>query len=312
MTHASPDPHLLERIEAGAVEMARGAGDILARHFGKTISVEYKDKKQSDPVSEADHETQAFLVGEIARLFPDHDTVGEEDDKAKDTAAGALPDFVWVLDPLDGTKNFLAGVPTYASSIGILYRGKPVAGAIFVPWPTGGGIVLHAREGHPACVDAQPLPLLDRPEPRGNALAALPAAAWRNFKVKKALHGKTGEVRVTGSLAYEMALVAYGRLQYMVTTGPMLWDVAAGAAIVAGAGGASAVARKRTLVAGLQTAQWTLLDSFVPDWNHATKKDLREWSHPMVSGSKGVVNALMQNLTFGARWKPRLGRRRPG
>ena len=293
--------------------MARGTGDILAHHFGKSISVEYKDKNQSDPVSAADHESQEFLVGEIKRSFPDHDTLGEEDDKTKDAEGDKLPDFVWVLDPLDGTKNFLAGVPVYASSIGVLYRGRPVAGAIFLPWPgAANGIVIHARQGGGAYINDDPLPQLEQAEPVANRLAALPGWAWRSFKVKKEMQGKVGEIRVTGSLAYEMALVATGTLQYMVTTGPMLWDVAAGVAIIREVGGTAATARTHTRFGGFQSVEWTKLDSFVADWkpNEVSKKDLRKWSTPMLCGSTGVVEALARNLDFGTRWKPRLGRRR--
>ncbi|HCH10345.1 MAG TPA: inositol monophosphatase, partial [Dehalococcoidia bacterium] len=66
------------------------------------------------------------------------------------------PDFLWVLDPLDGTKNFLHGLPVYACSVGVLYKGAPVAGAVFVPWPVeGGGIVFHAHKGGGAFADSE-------------------------------------------------------------------------------------------------------------------------------------------------------------
>ena len=103
MTIPSSD---LVAIESAAVEFAQGAGDLLAGHFGRAISVEYKDKAQQDPVTAADKETQAYLERRIAERFPEHGILGEEDDASADGDRLA-PDILWVLDPLDGTTNFM-------------------------------------------------------------------------------------------------------------------------------------------------------------------------------------------------------------
>ena len=113
-------------IELAATEFARGAGKLLSRYFGRALSIEYKDKAQQDPVTTADKETQAYLVGQIAERFPDHGILGEEDNADADGEKRA-PDFLWVLDPLDGTTNFMNGLPVYASSIGVVASG-PAAG----------------------------------------------------------------------------------------------------------------------------------------------------------------------------------------
>ena len=74
----SLDEDQLREIERQAVELARGAGDILTGHFGRRIEVEFKDDKQRDPVTAADKSTQAYLAAEINRRFPDHGILGEE------------------------------------------------------------------------------------------------------------------------------------------------------------------------------------------------------------------------------------------
>ena len=104
----------LAEIEAFAVEIAAEAGKILGRHFGRSLKIEYKDKRESDPVTDADHESQSFLVEAITKRFPEHGILGEEDDEEKQEDTSPAPDFLWVLDPLDGTKNFLHGLPIYA------------------------------------------------------------------------------------------------------------------------------------------------------------------------------------------------------
>ena len=164
-----PSDDLLAEIESHAAEFARGAGKILSGHFEAPLQVDYKDEAESDPVTAADKETQRFLTDRILQAFPDHAVLGEEDDedaggdtssfprKRESTPGAPLPDFAWALDPLDGTKNFVAGLPVYASSIGVLHRGVPVVGAVYVPWPGCEGRVVHARSGGPALLDGEPV-----------------------------------------------------------------------------------------------------------------------------------------------------------
>ena len=168
---APDDDATLREIEAHAVKIARGAGDILRGHFEHALNVEYKDDKQSDPVTNADYECQRYLQKAIAKRFPEHGILGEEDNAEERASADKqpAPDFVWVLDPLDGTRNFLSGLPLYASSIGVLYQGAPVVSAVFLPWPNyNGGIVMHAHRGGGTQVDGVPVVALTAEAPEGN------------------------------------------------------------------------------------------------------------------------------------------------
>ena len=101
-------------IEAAAAEFAAGAGALLAGYFGRALDIEYKDRAQQDPVTAADKAAQAYLERQIARRFPGHGILGEEDDATRRNAADSAPapDFLWVLDPLDGTTNFMNGLPS--------------------------------------------------------------------------------------------------------------------------------------------------------------------------------------------------------
>ena len=140
--HQPFDEALLADIETYAADIVRGAGAILNSHFGRSLDVEYKDEKKRDPVTNADMESQEFLTQAITHRFPDHGILAEEDQKQEDSPA---KDFVWVLDPLDGTKNFMAGLPVYACSIGVVHRSVPIVGAVFVPWPCDGGGAVGGR-----------------------------------------------------------------------------------------------------------------------------------------------------------------------
>ena len=135
----------LQELEQHAIALARGAGHILLEHFQKPLEVEYKSKdKEHDPVTEADRRAETYLKEEIERHLPGHGIVGEE-------GAGEgteVTEFTWVIDPLDGTTNFLNGLPAFASSIGLLHQGVPAVAAVYLPWPTAqAGRVLHARRG---------------------------------------------------------------------------------------------------------------------------------------------------------------------
>ena len=104
-------------MESLAAELAREAGQILARHFRSlgALNVEFKDKRERDPVTNADTECQRLLVKAIAERFPEHGILGEEDEDKEGETAPAR-DTVWVLDPLDGTKNFISGLPLAAAA----------------------------------------------------------------------------------------------------------------------------------------------------------------------------------------------------
>lgn len=294
------DDVLACEIEAAAVEMAQGAGEILAAHFGRKISIEYKDKEERDPVTEVDKACQDYLVGEINRRFPDHSILGEEQSeeeakKAKEDSGATAPpcgDFLWVLDPLDGTTNFLNGLPVYAVSIGVLHKGRPLAGALFIPWPKpGGGFVLHCRQGGGCFAGEDPVEVYKSDEPVNNRLAGLPGHFSYFTKYGKGLRGKSGEPRTTGSIAYELAMTACGVMQYAVFGAPRMWDMAAGALAVMEAGGT-------VMTRSPKEKGWHVMESFVPTWQEKppTLKELRRWVVPLVVGNNKVAPLLAANL----------------
>ena len=289
-------------IEALAIELAREAGLILGRHFGSQLEVEYKDEEHHDPVTIADKECQEFLAGRISKHFPDHGFLGEEGGEPGDRIA---PDFVWVVDPLDGTKNFMSGLPVFASSIGVLYRGAPIVGALYLPWPAkGGGVVMHARRGGGAFVEGEPVTVFGGDEPESIKLVTLPASFAGAFRLGKSMRGKVGEIRVTGSISYEMAMTARGVLQYSIATTPRLWDVAGGAALVIEAGGVVMVGRMvaRRWVLGAAQMHWEPHESLMPSWQSGTTtlKDMWRWSAPLVLGGPQVARYVTRSLS--SRW----------
>ena len=294
------DEKLVQEIETAAVQLARGAGEILAGYFGRQITVEYKDKDQRDPVTTADKETQEYLSQEIARRFPDHGILGEEGSE-EDSGEGSdapCPDLLWVLDPLDGTTNFLNGLPMYASSIGVLYRGRPLVGALYLPWPKpGGGFVLHCRRGGGCFADDEPVTVYQSDEPVGNRLVGLPGSFQSMSRFSAKVSSKAGEMRTTGSIAYELAMTACGVMQYSVFGAPRIWDMAAGVLAVMEAAG--------TVMTRLPgEKRWHPLESLVPNWEAKTPslKELRKWVAPLVAGNRQVAPLMAENIR--SRFRP--------
>ena len=315
-----PSDDLLAEIEAHAAEIARGAGELLSGHFESLLRVDYKDEAESDPVTAADKETQSFLTDRILQRFPDHAVLGEEDDedaggdassfpRKREPIPGAqLPDFVWALDPLDGTRNFVAGLPVYSSSIGVLHRGVPVVGAVYVPWPGHEGRVFHARSGGDALLNGEPVSVRESEDRGGRDLVALPYIFSRIYRLSRSAGRGLGEVRGTGSIAHELAMTASGVFEYTVVTRTHLWDVVAGIALVRSAGGEVMVERRKGGIGSLLSTrtQWQPLHSIVDDWDSMTMKDLRAWRETLLIGTSASVRFLSQNL----RTRRRLRRRR--
>lgn len=289
-----PADDTAHEIAAAAAVFARGAGQLLAGHFGRALTIEYKDDARQDPVTSADQQAQAYLAGQIARQFPTHGILGEEDAAAPEAdAATPAPDFLWVLDPLDGTTNFMNGLPVYASSIGVLYRGRPLAGAVFIPWPNpDGGIIIHSRAGGGAFRDGAPVSVYQTDRLRGDRLVGLPGSFGATTRIGKGLQGQPlGQLRVTGSIAYELALTAMGMLQFAVIGAPRLWDLLGGALAVQEAGGTV-----MTRLPGRK--QWHPLESVAPNWDEKppTMAELRQWVAPLVAANPTLAPLIAHNL----------------
>ena len=285
----------LQVIESAAAELAQEAGELLMRYFQGPLEIDYKSENQRNPVTDADKAADEYIRGEIARRFPEHGIVSEEtEDTAPDREAGT----VWVIDPLDGTSNFLNGLPTFGVSIGVLDDGVPVAGAIYVPSihnsGPGGGHLLHARAGGGAFEGSRPLSLAKGRKPvDSRVLAAMPTYFVRMFRFGPKVRRRLGDVRSTGSVAFELTMAARGVFTYVVFAGPFIWDVAAGVLLVQEAGG-SVMTRQPG------KRRWAPFERFTVKQRgeRATLGELRLWRGGLVAGSPEAVEFIAGGLSF--------------
>lgn len=277
----------LKQFEDAAIDLVRGAGKILLTYFDGPLQVDYKSPNNRNPVTEADHAADAFIRAELAKRFPGHAVLTEESEEGVNKRA----DIVWVVDPLDGTTNFLNRLPMFAVMVAALERGEPVAAAIFVPSiGSEEGRVLHARRGGGA-FDEDVRLSLERDEPPARRMAAMPGYFLRMFSFRRHLRRRLGDVRVTGSAGFEHALAARGVFDYTAMNGPWIWDMAAGLLLVLEAGGTALTYNRRTRT-------WSPFHRFdvESEGDAPTPAELRRWRAGVMMGTGEATSFISTGM----------------
>ena len=223
-------------------ELSEFAGNVVLKAGGllnewKKQPLIYEEKRDySDLVTEVDKKVEAFLVEEILKQYPDHGILGEEGTFKKDLVDY---DTVWVIDPIDGTTNFIQNIPFYAISVGIVHKGKGIMGFVYNPSTDE---LFHAVAGEGAYVNNQKLEL-NNPMHLQEAVIST-TMFWEDPITQNALHASiielyknTRAMRMLGGAALSLCEIAKGTIGAYVI--PMLspWDYAAGVIILKEAGG---------------------------------------------------------------------------
>jgi fructose-1,6-bisphosphatase/inositol monophosphatase family enzyme len=221
-----------------AATLVRQAGDLAARMLHEGLETVHKTSI-SDVVSAADHAAEELIVAQLRQLRPDDGLIGEEGTNI----AGAR---TWFIDPVDGTYNFLSGLPYWCSAIALADAGGPILGAVY--HPAADELWLGGRDQPTTCNGVQVAPLVDLPLARLSVAsylhpATLPDAGARE-PLLNAISG-AATVRMLGSGSVELAAVAAGRLGAWVQHDSLDWDWLPGAALVNAAGGATDVVEHR-------------------------------------------------------------------
>jgi myo-inositol-1(or 4)-monophosphatase len=216
-----------------AIEAAHAAAKIMRRQMQHVDAIPVERKARHDYVSEVDKACEAEIVREIKRFYPDHAFLCEEGGQIGDD------DHVWIIDPLDGTSNYLHGIPHFAVSIAKQFRGKtehavvydPIREELFAASKGSGAymnnkrIRVSARNGLEDAVLATAFPFRDRENLQAYA------------RVFQAVFSKIEDFRRAGTASLDLAWVAAGRMDGYFELGLKPWDVAAGSLIVREAGG---------------------------------------------------------------------------
>ena len=232
------------------VRAARRAGDLIVRSLSRLDSLHIDTKGRNDFVTDIDRKAEADIIATIRRSYPQHAVLGEESGRSGEN------EFLWIIDPLDGTTNFLHGFPTFSVSIAVELRGRLEHAVIYDPMrqefftaSRGDGAQLEGRRirvsaqrtlegaligtGFPFRMDAEHV---------DSYLAML-----------KIIMGTAAGVRRPGSAALDLAYVAAGRLDGFWEFGLKPWDLAAGVLLVDEAGGKHTTMRGEKHHIGAQT-----------------------------------------------------------
>ncbi len=215
-----------------AVEVASEAGALLLARLHEPRTAVSTKSTGTDMVTEMDAASEALIVDRIRAARPDDELVGEEG-----TSVAGTSGVRWVIDPLDGTTNYLYRLPGWNVSIGVEVDGIPIAGAVTIP-ATGDSFA--AAAGHGATHNDTPM-VVGAPEPLSTALVGTGFSydrSVREVQVQRlgAIIGEVRDIRRIGAAAADLCSVAAGRLDAYVESGLAAWDWCAGMVIAREAG----------------------------------------------------------------------------
>ena len=215
------------------VRAARRAGDLIVRSMDRLSDVQIETKSGNDFVSEVDREAERAIIETVRRSYPDHAFIAEE------SGTSGSGEFEWIIDPLDGTTNFLHGFPVFAVSIALRIRGRIEHGVIYDPVRQE---LFTASRGSGAQLDGRRLRVSQRRELSTALLGTgFPYREGDDIDAYmptfRAMTERSRGIRRAGAASLDLAYVAAGRLDGFWEMNLQLWDIAAGTLMVQEAGG---------------------------------------------------------------------------
>jgi len=217
-----------------AVRAARKAGDVITRSLDKMGSLNITEKGPNDFVTEVDKAAEEAILYTISKAYPDHSFLTEESGEIinKDV------DSVWIIDPLDGTTNFIHGLPQYCVSIAFQQNGVIEHGVIYHPLTQD---LFTASRGQGAQLNGKRIRVSKHAKLEGALVCAnLPRDSQyleQYCHSMTQLHDKVAGIRKTGSTALDLAYLSAGYIDAFWTTSLQPWDMAAGSLLIREAGG---------------------------------------------------------------------------
>jgi len=216
-----------------ALRAAREASALMVQAYARPDRVKVYEKGPNDFVTDIDKLVEETLIANLRKAYPDHSFLCEESGKLE----GKDPDTVWIIDPIDGTRNFIMGIPHFSISMACMQRNKLQHAVIVDPIKNE---EFTATKGSGAQLNGNRMRVATKGKLEGGIIS-LSCAGLRNYETMMELQHKmkdvAGGIRMMGSTALDLAYVAAGRLDAGWTSGIGPWDSAAGILLVQEAGG---------------------------------------------------------------------------
>lgn len=216
-----------------AVRAARAAGDLIVREIDRIHDITIDQKSENDFVTEVDKGAEGIIIETIKNSYPEHAFLAEESGQSGDS------EFVWIIDPLDGTTNFMHGFPHYAISIALQHKGRLDQAVIYDPLRQE---LFTASRGKGAQLNNRKIRVSSRQQLQGSLLGTgFPFRHGEEIDIFldsfRRLYPLVAGIRRAGSAALDLAYVACGRLDGFWEYNLNSWDITAGALLVQEAGG---------------------------------------------------------------------------
>lgn len=218
-----------------AVRAARAAGKVILQGYERLDRIETETKSANDFVTNIDKDAEQVIIETLLTAYPDHSIVAEE----SGISGAEKSDYQWIIDPLDGTSNFMRGVPHFAISIALKHKDRLDQALIYDPIRDE---LFTASRGAGAQLNGYRIRVTDKPDLNGTMLATgFPFKAKHHLPAYTAIFSDlfehVADMRRAGSAALDLAYVAAGRVDGFWEIGLKPWDIAAGELIVREAGG---------------------------------------------------------------------------
>lgn len=216
-----------------ALKAARKAGNIIMRYADRLDTISPVEKRLNDFVTEVDKQAESIIIQTIRQAYPQHAILSEESGPQGES------DYCWIIDPLDGTTNYIHGFPHYAISIAVSHKGRVEQGLIFDPLKQE---TFMANRGEGARLNDRRIRVSKKAELQGSLLGTgfshhHPESIASHLQTLHEFFPVAAGVRRAGAVTLDLAYVAAGRLDGFWELGLSPWDVAAGSLIVLEAGG---------------------------------------------------------------------------
>lgn len=213
-----------------AIEAAKKGGEVALKYFETELEHEIKDDKSF--VTKADKETETAILGVLKSKFPEHSFLAEETGES-----GSKSEYMWVIDPIDGTADFVNGLPIWAISIGLVKNGEVILAVVYNPLIN---LLLHAEKGKGLWRNGVRLHV--SAQGKDEAMISVGGGKVPRYKEKLAALFRESpkfikSFRYLGSAALELAIVARGGTEAFISIGLSKWDYAAGTLLIQEGGG---------------------------------------------------------------------------